>query len=55
MDRLFYLFERSVLKDGCAYSLTDLHVDIKDTSKEYELDEPPLSKTCTLEAKLREI
>ena len=48
MDGFFKLFQRMVIKDLNAYFLTELIDDIKEMSEEYDVRDPPISKTYTL-------
>lgn len=54
MDNFFWLFHRNVIENHDAYLLTELIEDIKEMSEDYELTEPPISKTFVLKKKLIE-
>ena len=54
MDTFFKLFHCMVIKDQNAYFVRELIDDIKEISEDYDLEDPPISKTCMLKKHLIE-
>ena len=48
MNHFFRLFDRNVIQNHEAYLLIELIEDIQEFSEDYELTEPPLTRTCML-------
>lgn len=55
MDGFFKLLQCMVIKDLNAYFLTELIDDIKEMSEEYDVRDPPISKTYTLKKCLTDL